>query len=234
MDPDASNGDVVNLILDSLTGLGLEPRLIPRGSIDELRGGIRCFDLEAGDGVDSAILLSKLDVELYPIEDARTVYKIDYVVRGNIKGVLRGRIISETTPELKGLLRKRLVGLRWKTPKEQKGGSSVYRSRDKGGSPPGQGELWDGGPHMTLTERLNRDPDLIKSLKTLTSGEGGAPPNLTVFSDGWGESVRIRGHPWLRARDLPAVYTAPSYLWIVSRIGRHVKEVRRRFGGLTF
>jgi hypothetical protein len=231
MAPATTNSDAVRLIHDALIFLGLNPRLIPHGRIDELRAGVQCFELKEGEGVDAAIVLSKLNVDSFQDDESRILYKVDYAVRGDLKGVLPGRIISSTKYELKGLLKKRLTGLRWETPLEDQGG--YQRTRD-GGSPPGPGELWEGGPHQTLTERLNRDPELNKVLRAFTVGDDVTPPNIAVFSDSWGESIRIRGQPWLKAGDLAETYAAPAYLKIVNRIGQHVKGVRRLFGGLTF
>ena len=231
MAPATTSGDVVRLVHDALTCLGLNTRPIPHGRIDELRGGVQCFELKEGEGVDAAIVLSKLNVDSFRDDESRILYKVDYAVRGDLKGVLPGRIISSTKYELKGLLRKRLTGLRWETPLEDQGG--YQRTRD-GGSPPGPGELWEGGPHQTLTERLNRDPELNEALRALTVVDDIAPPNITVFSDSWGESIRIHGQPWLKEGGLAEIYAAPAYLKIVNRIGQHVKVVRRMFGGLTF
>ncbi len=231
MAPATTNGDAVRSIHDALTSLGLNPRPIPHGRIDELRGGIQCFELKEGEGVDAAIVLSKLNVDSFQDDESRVLYKVDYAVRGDLKGVLPRRIISNTKYELKGLLRKRLTGLGWETPLEDQG--SYQRTRD-GGSPPGPGELWEGGPHQTLTERLNRDPELNEALRAFTMGDDVTPSNITVFSDSWGESIRIRGQPWLKAGDLAEIYAAPVYLKIVNRIGQQVKVVRRIFGGLTF
>ena len=234
MAPATTNGHAVRLILDALTCLGLEPRAISHGRIDEIRGGIRCFDLKEGEGVDAAIILSKLNVESFPVDESRVLYKIDYAVRGNLKGVLPGRIMSRTGYALKGLLRKRLAGLRWRVPLEGQDGYLGHQRPHDRGLPPGPGELWDGGPHQTLTEKLNRDSEMNEALGAFTVLDEATPPNITVFSDSWGESIRIRGQPWLKAVDLAELYVAPAYLKIVNCIGKHVKEARRKFGGLTF
>jgi len=63
-----------------------------------------------------------------------------------------------------------------------------------------------------------------------------AYPNLkiSIFTDGWGESIRIGGSLWLRGEKLLGCYLSPEYLRIAERIGLHIREVRREFGGLTF
>jgi hypothetical protein len=226
-----TDGSAMGLVQEALTHQGLDPRPIPHGRIDELRGGVQCFELKEGEGVDAAIFISKLNVDSFQDDESRILYKVDYAVRGDLRGVLPGRIISSTKYEQKGLFRKRLMGLRWITPMEDQGG--YQRTRD-GGSPPGPGELWEGGPHQTLTERLNRDSELNEALRAFTVGDTFTPLKITVFSDSWGESIRISGQPWLKAGDLAEIYTLPAYLKIVNRIGQHVKGVRRIFGGLTF
>jgi hypothetical protein len=226
--------DATDLVLDALMDQGLEPRTVDRGRIDELRGGIRCFDLKAGDGVDAAVLLSMVAFGRYPSDETRSLFKVEYAVRGTLKGVLPGRILTRMAPEFKGLLRKRLVALRWGVPTAPRGGARSPPLLGSGGLPPSPGELWEGGPHQELTERLNGDTDLMEALRATPRGEGDDPLILSVFTDGWGESIRVRGDPWFEARDLPLMYVAPAYLGIVNLIGRHIKEVRKSFGGLTF
>ncbi len=226
--------EAVDLFLDALMDLGLEPRLVGHGRIDELRGGFRCFDLKAGHGVDAAVLLSRAEVVMFPPGVSHKLYKVEYAVRGTIKGVLPGRILSRTTPELQGLLRKKLVGLRWGVPSGPRGGTRGRLSSREGGIPPSHGEIWEGGPHQALAERLNLDTELMGVLESLKMGEGENPPLISVYSDSWGESIRIRGDPWLNERDLTLSYASQAYLEIVELIGGHVKEVRRSFGGLTF
>ena len=85
-----------------------------------------------------------------------------------------------------------------------------------------------------MTDRLNGDADLMEALRATPRGESDDPLILSVFTDGWGESIRVRGDPWFEARDLPLMYVAPAYVGIVNLIGRYVKEVRKSFGGLTF
>ena len=226
--------DVVSVIFEALRALQLEPRLIPHGMIEELRGGVQCFDVKKGEGVDAAILLSRVDIGALPINPEDYLYKVDYAVRGTIKGVLPDRILSRTVLRTEGLLKKRVVGISWETPVEEREGPQIYRSPGAGGKPPSRGELWEGGPHQMLTEKLNGDRDLAGAIKTFPWGDVKASPIFSVFSDGWGESIRIRGDPWLRNHDLPLVYVSTAHLNIVNKIVGHVKEVRRRFGGLTF
>jgi len=131
------------------------------------------------------------------------------------------------------LLRRR-IGLRWETPIGEEGGGQGYPYLRTGGKPPGPGELWEGGPHQELTEKLNRDAELMESLRTFSEGRRGAHLMLSVITDGWGESIRVRGNLWLRDRELLAAYATPVYLGIAERICSQIKYVRRSFGGLTF
>ena len=234
MAPSEPGQEAVDVVLDGLMDLGLEPRLVDHGRIDELRGGLRCFDLKAGYGVDAAVLLSRGEVVMFPPGVTEKLYKVEYAVRGTVRGVLPGRILSRTTKELRGLIRKKLVGLNWEVPSGPHGGAKGRLASREGGIPPGPGEIWEGGPHQALAERLNRDKELMGALESLKMGEEENPPIISVYSDGWGESIRIRGEPWLDLSDIPLSYAAPIYLEIVSGIGGHVKEVRRSFGGLTF
>lgn len=229
-----SNGDVVNIVFTSLRNLELEPKPIPHGRIDELRGGLRCFDLKARETIDSAILISKIDYASYDMKASRALYRIDYAVRGSIKGVLPGRIITMTTLKLEGFLRKRLVDLRWEVAPDDRGAANVYHGLGAEGLPPSLGELWEGGPHQKLTEKLNEDAELMRKLRNLVMVGGGTPWTHSIISDRWGESIRICGSLWLKTRELPSIYITPIYLSIVDRIGRHLREVRRSFGGLTF
>ncbi len=230
----SSPDNVVGLIFEALRALKLEPRLIPHGMIEELRGGVQCFELKKGEGVDAAILLSRVDIAALPIKPEDYLYKVDYAVRGTIRGVLPNRILSRTVLRTEGLLRKRVVDISWETPVEEREGLQIYRSLGEGGIPPSRGELWEGGPHQMLTEQLNGDHDLAGDIKAFPWGDFKASPIFSVFSDRWGESIRIQGDPWLKNHELPLLYVSKAYLNIVNRVVGHVKEVRKRFGGLTF
>lgn len=234
MAPSEPGQEAVDLVLDALRDRRLEPRLVDHGMVDELRGGFRCFDLKTGYGVDAAVLLSKTEVVMFPPEVAGKLYKVEYAVRGTIRGVLPGRALSRMTHELRGLIRRKLVGLRWEVPSEARGATGRRLSSREGGTPPSPGETWEGGPHQALAERLNQDTELMDALGSLKMGDEENPPIISIYSDGWGESIRIRGEPWVNLSDMTLSYAAPIYLEIVDKIGGHVKEVRRRYGGLTF
>lgn len=234
MAPSETGQEAVDLVLDALRDLGLEPSIVDHGRIDELRGGLRCFELKAGHDIDAAVLLSRTEVVMFPPEVSRKLYKVEYAVKGTVKGVLPGRILSRTTPKLRGRIRRKLVGLRWEIPSGPTGGSGRRLSSREGGISPSPGEIWEGGPHEALAERLNLDAELMDALGSLKMEDEENPPIISIYSDGWGESIRIRGEPWVNLSDMTLSYAAPIYLEIVDKIGGHVKEVRRRYGGLTF
>lgn len=223
--------DVIKLVHEAMSGLGLEPSLIPPGRIDELRGGISSFELKAGGGVDAAVLLTRWNYGAYRSEGGKNLFRVDYAVRGSIKGVLPGRILARTSTKTRGLLRREIMDLSWEVPQEVKGDVGFYAPDEA--IPPGPGELWDGGPHEALTESLNRDEGLKASIKSIIQERKGSL-TLTVFSDRWGESIRIGGSLWLEAQTLPALYLVSAYVRAADRIGMHIKGVRRRFGGLAF
>jgi hypothetical protein len=222
---------IVDLLMDALARADLEPRIIIPGRVEWLRGGLFCVELEARKGVDVAILRSRTQ---YGMD--QTLYRIDYAVRGNIKGILPGRIISKTSLKTTGLVKKSIVDLTWMIPQADRGGetSRINYQTETEGLLPGPGEVWEGGPHQKLTELLNHDSDLIESLRDFAKRGRGSLLSLSIVSDRGTESIRIIGSLWLRPQELLATYAAPAYLGIVNRIGGHIKEVRREFGGLAF
>jgi hypothetical protein len=220
----------VNSILDDLTRLHFEPRLVPHGRIDELRGGISCMELRA-EGIDAAVVLSTMS---YGSDvDSKGLYKIDYAVRGNIRGALPGRIITRATYGTKGMLKRRIERVGWEVPQTESAPPSAYRLPLAEGVHPGPGEVWKGGPHEELNRCLNRDAELVQSIRSFMDSKKWAPMDLSVVSDAWNESLRITGGLWLKASELGSVYTSPEYARIVEKVGQHVKGIRRRFGGLT-
>jgi len=251
---------IVDILFDGLASLGLEPRLISPGRVEWLRGGLSCIELEARKGVDVAILLSNshyaagysgapqkatspggslgwlLTPEADYLGDTQTLYRVDYTVRGNIKGILPNRIISKTALKTRGLVKRRIEELMWEVPAADRGGESsrIGYQGEIEGQPPGPGEVWEGGPHQKLAELLNHDAEVIDSLKGFGERGKGFFLSLSIVSDRWGESIRISCNLWIKPQELLATYASPSYLGIVNRIGGHIKEVRREFGGLAF
>jgi len=225
--------DTVRTLINLLERLNLEPRPIPYGRMDSLRGGASCLGL-SGSNVEVAVLLTKARFQSHYGQDARALFKIDYAIRGNIKGILPGRIVSKTVIRLKGLVRKRIESLNWETPYDQNEDSKNMNKWYDEGRPLGPGELWEGGPHKKLTELLNGDGKLMESLHNFTNRGRGRFLLLHVSSDRWGESMRVGGNIWLRSEQLQTTYVSPVYIWIVERILGHVKDIRESFGGLAY
>ena len=200
-----------------------------------MRGGVSCFEL-AGKDVDAAILLSTSGYENLYSRKYKSFFKVDYAVRGNIRGILPGRMVSKTALKLTGLVRKRIEELTWEIPSSdremdtRRSGLGVHAE----GVPPGPGELWEEGPHQKLIEILNRDYKLVESIIRFVERRRGRFLLLSIISDIWGESVRVHGNLWLKSQEFLDTYVTPPYLWIVDRIGRHIKELRRDFGGIAF
>ena len=67
MAPEDHSGEVTNLVLDALRDLKLEPGLVAHGRVDELRGGIQCYEFKAGKDVDAARLLVKERIRVYVV-----------------------------------------------------------------------------------------------------------------------------------------------------------------------
>jgi hypothetical protein len=198
--------------------------------MDELRGGISCMELGAG-GVDVAVVLSTMSYGSGL--DLKGSYKIDYAVRGNIRGILPGRIIARGIYGTKGLLKRRIERVGWEVPESESVPTSTYRSPLSEGVHPGPGEVWKGGPHEELSRCLNGDAELVQFIRSFMDSKKWAPMGLSVVSDAWNESLRITGGLWFEASELGSVYTSPEYARIVEKVGQHVKVIRRRFGGLT-
>ena len=221
---------LVDLLMDALVRLELEPRLIPSGKIEWLKGGFSCIELEARRGVDAAVLLLNAQ---YGTDH---LYRVDYAVRGNIKGLLPNRIISRISLKTSGLIKKKIEKIMWEVPETElrEDTSRFTFQAEIDGLPPGPGEVWEGGPHQKLTELLNQDDSLINSLRDVNEKRRGPFLLLSVVSDVREESIRIIGNLWIKPQDLLATYATPTYFGIVEKIGKHIKEVRKEFGGLAF
>ncbi len=236
---------------------GLKPRAVPQGSVRELLGGLACMDLDEGGNIDSALLLARgraSDPETKYIlnleagvnidstmllaggkmegPDQRLLCRIDYAVRGDIQGIRPGRRITSLRAIREGLLKKRIKDYAWVTPREQDNQQSYSFSAD--GAPPGPGEVWDDGPHQVLVGLLNGDEELMDGVRTLAARLGDIHAAFNVFSDRWGESLRVSGGLWVRAHELATVHASEQYLKIVDLVFGHLRETKRRFGGLTF
>jgi hypothetical protein len=220
------NDLVVDRVNDALVSLDLKPTLIPSGRIDCLRGGLSCFELD-NEEIDAAILLK---------QSRSRLFRIDYAVRGNVRGVLPGRIISETELRLKGVLRKKLEDFSWVTPTISEKVDEFRRriEMSRGGVVPGSGELWEDGPHMRLSRVLNEDLELRAVYSRLIERKRSRFLSLSVWSDRWGESIRVSGDLWFETEELDSTYLNKDYTHLTSSICRHVKQLRRDFGGIAF
>jgi hypothetical protein len=208
---------------------GYRPRVVPRGSVRQLRGGIACVDLEEGGNIDSAVLMARGDAEEL---EPRLLCRIDYAVRGDIQGIPAGRRITNVHVTREGFLRKRFKALSWVVPLERE--SQPYYTLSAEGAPPDPGEVWERGPHQVLTGLLNGDAELLNGIKELVTRLGDIRMAFNVFSDVWGESLRVSGGFWVKIEELSTVYASPRYLKIVDGVFGHLRETRRQFGGLTF
>lgn len=212
-----------------LRSYGYKPRVVPQGSVRQLRGGLTCLDLEAGGNIDAVVLMARGNREELEL---RFLYRIDYAIRGNIQGIPAGRRMTNVHVTREGFLRKRFKALSWVVPRE--GESQLYYTLGTGGAPPRPGEVWEGGPHQVLTGLLNGDAELLDRIRGLVTRLGDTKTAFNVFSDRWGESLRVSGGFWVRAEEVLTVYASSSYLKIVDSVFGHLRETRRRFGGLTF
>jgi len=221
---------LVDLLIDALARLELEPRLISPRRVEWLKGGFSCIALEARRGVDAAVLLSRTE---YGMDH---VYRVDYAVRGNIKGILPNRIVSRISLRTSGLIKKKVEEITWEVPatERRENASRFALQVEIAGLPPGPGEVWDGGPHQKLTGLLNQDASIANSLRVINEKKRGSFLLLSVVSDVREESIRISGNLWLKPQELVATYATPTYFGIVEKIGRQIKEVRKEFGGLAF
>ncbi len=154
-------------------------------------------------------------------------------MRGNIKGILQRRKITETKLDLKGLFKKKIGDIEWIVPAEKIAEIYRYTMKSEGISPK-PGEVWINGPHQTLADKLNKDRDLRIKIIEYLKEKGRSNLKFTIFSDRWGESLRLSGNLWLEPVEMIGTYASKTYLQIVSEIFKHLKEVRRFFGGLTF
>jgi hypothetical protein len=225
-------GRVKELIEEAMRLLeshGYKPRVVPQGSVRQLRGGSACIDLEEGGNIDSAVLMARGNLEEL---EPRFLCRIDYAVRGNIQGIPAGRRIADVHVTREGFLRKRFKALSWVVPHERE--SQPYYALSAEGAPPSPGEVWEGGPHQVLTGLLNGDAELLNGVKEHVTRLGDAGMAFNVFSDRWGESLRVSGGVWVKVKELSTAYASARYLKIVDGVFGHLRETRRRFGGLTF
>ncbi len=211
----------------------MDPKAIALGNIRQLRGSLQCIDLAGTKNINSVLLLFRSTRSTSLIMDKQFLYRLDYALRGAIKDILRGRVVTQTKLDLKGLFKKKIEDMKWILPPERI--SEIY---DPGlnieGIPPRPGERWINGPHHTLVDKLNEDRDLQLKIVKYFKEKDVPKIKLTIFSDKWGESLRLSGNIWFKQEKMIDIYASQTYLEIVSKIFNHLKLVRRYFGGLTF
>jgi hypothetical protein len=216
---------IIEEVYQSLDKQGLDPQKIPRGHIMELRGSGQCYSLESN-SIDAALLKTKRDYQ--ELQGSKYLYKMEYALRGNIKGIESGRVILETKTELKGIIRKKIVALIWVVP-----GRKRSYLESIGITNPLPGEVWEGSPFVDLKERINGDSPLNLEIIDFMRELGNPVTKLFIISDRWGESIRVDSNLWITPEKITTVYIESNYLDIVSKILGHVKDVRKKFGGLT-
>ena len=221
------------LFLRHLTDLGFEPVHLPSGTIGSLRGG-RCFDLKTGGDIDTVVVLSKTGLGGVSTDRKRVEYRVEFALKGTVKGFLSNRVLALTVPHFEGLVRRKLTSFRWEILFREDGAAERYSLKRARGRPLGPGEVWEGGPHQALIERLRGDEELTKEISNLMKAYRESPLTLFIVTDRWGESLRISSGVWLSEVDLTSLYFNPSHLNIVQCVCSHLRNVRREFGGLTF
>jgi len=223
---EAQEPDILEEATRRFEAIGLGPQLIPRDSISHLRGCLHCINL-SGNNIDSALIFQKLSFQ----ENPRYFYRVDYAVRGTLRGVPSQRKIAYTKLSLEGFLRKRLRGVAWRVPEEQAEEPPLIQHEEL---PPLPGEVWQEGPHQTLISLLNGDQALMEQITSLVLGLGEPYLYLTLSSDNWGESLRLRGSLMVDWPQASRVYTSEAYIRVADSILGHLRGVRGMFGGLTF
>jgi hypothetical protein len=203
----------------------IAPDFIPRGAVKHLRGCLWCLDLEGIEYIDSVTISSQRGSREL---DSDPVYNFEYAVRGTINEVPSGRLIVKTESYWKGFIRRKLMSVTWVIP--ESGDLSGFK---RYGEAPKPGELYNSGPNKLLVDHLNADTSLIEDLKNFLEGLGDLT-SLVLYSDRWGESLRIASSAWFNKERAIDVFISPLYIDISSKVHEYIHEVRQHFGGLTF
>lgn len=219
-------GDIIGKTVESLRSAGVESHQIPRGNIRHLRGCLWCLDLLNVENIDSVTISARKRVGEV---ESETVFGFEYALRGSISGIPPGRVILYTASYMEGLFRRKLSSVKWVVPGEtqEPSGFKVY------GELPRPGEVWEEGPHRVLVNQLNGDDTIMAVLKDLLQDIGDLT-RFIIYSDRWNESIRMVCNEWLEEERALKIYTSSLYFEIAQGILGHIREVRRRFGGLTF
>jgi hypothetical protein len=214
---------IVVKAMKNLRRLGVETHQIPRGNIRHLRGCLWCIDLEHLENINSLTISSQRK-----LGESEPLYKFDYAIRGNIRGIPPDRVILHTKSYFSGLFKRKFSSIRWMIPEE-----SDYTGYKINGESPKPGEIWDEGPHRVLVNLLNNDHLLMEGLMTQVE-ELDSITRFSIFSDKWDESIRLTCNAWLEEETALKVYTSELYIDVCKRVFGRIHAIRRRFGGLTF
>ncbi len=219
------NEELVQETIEVLRSIGSEPHLVPRGTLRHLRGCLWCIDFENFENIDSLGISIQRDPRTM---NSKFLFKYEYALRGNIKDIPENRKITYTKLSWKGFLKKRLDSIMWVIPKETDQSSSYKMF----GSAPKFGEVWEEGPHNVLVGFLNEDTILVDNIKEFGQ-RFDVLPIFNIYSDKWSESIRLSISTLIEEKKANMFYS-PLYIKIAQSVFGYVREVRRRFGGLTF
>jgi hypothetical protein len=217
--------EFIENVIKTYRSQGIVTELIPRGAVKHLRGCLWCMDLEGIKHIDSVTISSQRGSREL---DSDPVYNFEYALRGTINEVPPGRLIVKTESSWKGFIRRELKTVSWAVPE-----SSDISGFKRYGESPKPGELYEGGPNKLLVDLLNTDILLLEDLKCFLEGLGDLT-SLVVYSDRWGESLRLAVGTWFNEDRSREVFISPLYIDISSSVFGYVQEVRQRLGGLTF
>lgn len=222
---DDTHAEVISQVYSFFKELGLRPETIPEKSFQELRGGVKSYNFAKGNSIDAGVLVSNL--ELGDKEGFKRMYKIEYALKGTLKGIEKSKVIALTSFRLSGIINKRVEEIEWITPKNR------FEYNIRHAEPPTLGEVWRGSPYVRITEGLNLNTDLNEEIVNFLNKKKRPMMRILVHSDYWGESIRVNSSLWLPRQEVKEVYVDPQYVEIVIKIFNHLKTVRKEFGGLT-
>ena len=214
--------------------MGLNPEYVPQGRVDGLGGGFTCINLKNLKGIEAAVIVTSLSSNTN-IGVSSLKFRVEYAIRGTIRHLLPNRIIAICDCKMRGIIRKKLKEVTWRTPsissKVQTSGLQYYRPEESNISP-GLGEVWNGGPYRLLVENLNKDDSLTKLIREFMDNQ--ELKSIHVVTDPLGESIRITTGTTYNLSLCLKVYTSQRYLQIADQVLLHLKAIRKIFGGLTF
>ena len=212
-------------VIHVFKSLGYVPYVNPRDTIRHLRGCLWCLDIES-ENIDTIAISSQKDPNK---RDSKPLFMFEYAIRGNLNGINSGRIIVKTSSIWKGFIKKKLETLRWVIPEKTETNLAYSRF----GSPPLPGEIWEDGPHKLLANELDNDKTLEDQIMKLTK-KIGSQTIYTIYSDRWDTSIRMTCNAWRGIESALKLYSSEHYIVVSQRIFKHIKALRKKYGGLTF